>query len=154
VAAVSYRPLAESDREFCIRVHHLSMRAYVEPLWGWDEILQNRLALDFLKHQNAVHEIALVGESPIGYLSYQDTPEVLFLNKLHLHPDYQGRGHGSEIMSRLIRMADSTRKSLELSVLATNSRARSFYERHGFRTVESTAHKIRMRRCGPPSSSN
>ena len=29
---ITYRPMAAGDREFCVRVHHLSMRAYVEPL--------------------------------------------------------------------------------------------------------------------------
>jgi hypothetical protein len=31
---VTYRPIAVTDHDFCIRVHHLSMREYVEPLWG------------------------------------------------------------------------------------------------------------------------
>jgi GNAT superfamily N-acetyltransferase len=143
---VTYRPLAAGDWEFCVSVHHLSMRAYVEPLWGWNEAQQDTLALEFLKHRNATHEIALVNETPIGYLSYQNKAEVLFLNKLHLHPDHQGQGHGTEIMLRLIRLAHSGRKPVELSVLATNPRARIFYERHGFISVEATAERIRMRR--------
>lgn len=146
MAAVSYRPLAASDREFCIRVHHLSMRAYVESLWGWDEVVQDRLAADFLTHRNAAHEIVIVNEIPIGYLSYQNADDALFLNKLHLHPDHQGHGHGSEIMLRLIGIARSAHKPIELSVLATNPGARSFYERHGFITIAANTEKIRMRR--------
>ena len=68
------------------------------------------------------------------------------LNKLHLHPHHQGQGHGTEIMLRLIEAAHSRRKPIELSVLATNPRARTFYERHGFATVGTTPEKIRMRR--------
>lgn len=44
---VSYRPIAVTDHDFCIRVHHLSMRAYVEPLWGWNEPLQDNWRLNF-----------------------------------------------------------------------------------------------------------
>jgi len=143
---ITYRPMAVGDWEFCVRVHHLAMRAYVEALWGWNEALQDRLALEFLKHPNATHEIALKEETPIGYLSYQDEVEALILNKLHLHPDHQGQGHGAEIMLRLIEAAHSMRKPIELSVLATNPRARTFYERHGFVTVGPTPEKIRMRR--------
>jgi GNAT superfamily N-acetyltransferase len=143
---VIYRPLVASDHTFCIHVHHISMRAYVEPLWGWDEALQDRLALEFLKHRNAIHEIAVVGETPIGYLSYQDNADSVLLNILHLHPDHHGQGHGTQIILKLIRMAHSNRKPVELSVLVTNPRARTFYERHGFIAVEGTAQKIRMRR--------
>ena len=144
---ITYRPLAAGDWEFCVRVHHLAMRAYVEALWGWNEALQDRLALEFLKHPNATHKMALRAETPIGYLSYQDKAEVLILNKLYLHPDHQGQGHGAEIMLRLIEAAHSRRKAIELSVLATHPRARTFYERHGFVTVGATAEKILMRRA-------
>jgi GNAT superfamily N-acetyltransferase len=142
---ITYRPLVASDKEFCVRVHHLAMRAYVEPLWGWAQAQQDILAVEFFEHRNAIHEIALLSEVPIGYLSYQDKSDALFLNKFYLHPDHQGQGHGSEIMARLVGMAHSGRKQIELSVLTTNPRARAFYERHGFIVLATTAEKIRMR---------
>jgi GNAT superfamily N-acetyltransferase len=143
---VTYCPIAVIDHDFCIRVHHLSMRAYVEPLWDWNELLQDKLALEFLNHREANHEIALVMQTPIGYLSYQNRPEVLLLNKLHLHPKHQGQGYGAQIMLRLAQLAGSSHKSIELSVLTTNPRARKFYERHGFVVVQETAEKVRMLR--------
>jgi len=150
---IAYRPLTTGDREFCIRVHHLSMRAYVEPLWGWDETKQDLLALESLEHQDAIHEIALLNERPIGYLSYQDGSEVFFIDQLYLHPNYQGKGHGSEIILRLIRLAHSRHKAVELSVLVTNARAHRFYERHGFFVVKASAERNRMRRSSGSSVS-
>jgi len=122
------------------------MRAYVEPLWGWNELQQDTLALEFLNHHKAIHEIALVLETPIGYLSYQNKAEALLLNKLHLHPDHQRQGHGRQIMLRLIQLAHASCKPIELSVLTTNPRARQFYERQGFVAVEATPQKVYMRR--------
>jgi ribosomal protein S18 acetylase RimI-like enzyme len=144
---ITYRPLTPADHEFCVRVHHLAMRAYVEPLWGWNEALQSQRALESLARPDAVHEIALLNEMPLGYLSYEDRPESLFLDELYLHPDHQAQGHGGEIMSRLIAMAHSRRKPIELSVLTTNPRARRFYERHGFMVLKTTTDRIRMRRA-------
>jgi len=122
------------------------MRAYVEPLWGWNDALQDKKALESLERRNATHEIARVNAIPIGYLSYENKAEFLFLSELYLHPDHQGQGHGSEIMQRLIRLADSNRKPVELSVLTTNPRARAFYERQGFIAIAKTAERVRMRR--------
>jgi GNAT superfamily N-acetyltransferase len=122
------------------------VQAYVEPLWGWNEPQQDTLALEFLKNHNAIHEIALVTDTPIGYLSYQNKAEVLLLNKLYLHPDHHGRGHGRRIMLRIIRLAYSGRKPIELSVLTTNPRARKFYEPWGFIAVTETAQKVHMTR--------
>jgi len=144
--ALTYRPLATDDGDFCVVVHHLGMRAYVEPLWGWDEARQDRLALEFLDHRDAIHEVVLADGSPIGYLSYQHRDDRLVLNKLHLHPKYHNKGFGSEILLRMIRRADAAAVPIELSVLTTNPRARAFYERHGFFAVQATAEKVHMRR--------
>ena len=146
---ITYRPLNAGDRDFCVRVHHLALRAYVEAICGWNEALQDVLAFEFINHPNATHEIAVVNGVPIGYLSYQDKADGLVLNKLHLHPDHQGRGHGAEILRRPIGLACSRNKPLELSVLTTNPRARAFYGRHGFTVVSATAEKARMRRAKP-----
>jgi GNAT superfamily N-acetyltransferase len=144
--SVTYRPLTASDHDFCVQVHHLAMRSYVEPLWGWDQALQDRLALDFVTHHDPCHEIALVGDSPIGFLSYQHRPDRIYLNKLYLHPNYHGKGFGSQILLRMIQHADSAAVPIELSVLTTNPRARAFYERHGFFAMQATVEKVYMRR--------
>jgi GNAT superfamily N-acetyltransferase len=141
------RPIVETHWSFCVRVHHLATRAYVELLWGWDEAKQDELALDFLKHRDATHEIALVNDVPIGYLSYQNKSQCLFLNKLHLHPDYQGCGYGSELLLSIIRLADSGQKPILLSVISTNPRARIFYERCGFTEFKRTRERVHMRRA-------
>lgn len=149
---LSYRHLVPGDRDFCVRAHHLAMRAYVEALWGWDEAVQDRLAWEALRKSDATHEIALLGNTPIGYLSYGETPEHLFLRQLYLHPAHQGQGHGSAILSRLMAHAASANQPVELSVLTTNPRARAFYERHGFVAVAETSERVRMRRTGVPGS--
>jgi ribosomal protein S18 acetylase RimI-like enzyme len=147
---LSYRPLAADDRDFCVRVHHLAMRHYVEPLWGWNEVLQDQRAMESLARPDATHEIVLLDRAPIGYLSYEDRTELLFLSELYLHPDHQQQGHGSEIMRKLIAMTQSHRKPIELSVLTTNPRARRFYIRHGFVELKTTTDRTRMRRPGDP----
>jgi ribosomal protein S18 acetylase RimI-like enzyme len=144
--AISYRPFVAGDRDFCVRVHHLAMRRYVEPLWGWSEALQNQRALESLERRDAAHEIVLLNEVPIGYLCYEDRPEFLFLSELYLHPDHHRQGHGSEIMRKLIAMAQSRQKPIELSVLTTNPSARRFYKRHGFVELKTTTDRVRMRR--------
>jgi ribosomal protein S18 acetylase RimI-like enzyme len=143
---LTYRPLTAEDRDFCVLVHHLAMRAYVEPLWGWDQALQDRLALEFIGHHDANHEMALVDDVPIGFLSYQQRPDRIYLNKLYLHPDYHGKGFGSQILLQIIQRADAAATPIELSVLVTNVRARALYERHGFSAVKTTPERVLMRR--------
>jgi GNAT superfamily N-acetyltransferase len=58
--------------------------------------------------------------------------------QLYVAPEHVRRGHGS----RLIQLAQSTRRELALWTFEANTIARAFYEAHGFRP------------SGPPSSDN
>lgn len=44
----------------------------------------------------------------------------------------QSRGHGSAVLSALIKRADAAALPITLNVSRENQRARAFYERHGF----------------------
>ncbi|WP_394294998.1 GNAT family N-acetyltransferase [Halovivax ruber] len=52
---------------------------------------------------------------------------------MYVHPAHYGQGIGTRLLERLERTAvDRGARSLELTVFATNERARSFYESFGF----------------------
>ena len=56
----------------------------------------------------------------------------------------QGRGIGAWVMRDLMRDAEASAATLELSVLRANPRARTFYERLGFVEVGQSLHHTRM----------
>ena len=56
------------------------------------------------------------------------------LNHLFVHPDAQGRGHGS----RLLELFRADARTLDLWTFQQNVRARAFYERKGFVAAEFT----------------
>jgi GNAT superfamily N-acetyltransferase len=58
-----------------------------------------------------------------------------WLHHLYVDERHQGRGIGSELVSRVKAL---TRGALELWTFQMNSGARRFYERHGFVVVEET----------------
>ncbi|GAB2578783.1 GNAT family N-acetyltransferase [Streptomyces capparidis] len=55
------------------------------------------------------------------------------LNHLYVRPDVQGRGVGSALLGAV---RDAGWERLALRVFQRNTRARAFYERHGFRAVD------------------
>ncbi|MEU1597490.1 GNAT family N-acetyltransferase [Streptomyces sp. NPDC005708] len=68
--------------------------------------------------------------------------------RIELHPHYQGRGIGAQLIQSLIDTAAQRSQGLILDVLAVNTRAHAFYQRHGFREVARCGEnnrKIRMR---------
>lgn len=56
------------------------------------------------------------------------------LAELHTHPDVQGRGLGSALLNEAVRRIDQHRIVLSTGAVG-NRPTRTFYRRHGFRTL-------------------
>lgn len=64
-------------------------------------------------------------EQAVGFIAIKPNE----INQLYIHPDYQGKGIGSEFIQMAKSQADSF---LELRTFEVNKRAQSFYIKHGF----------------------
>lgn len=54
-----------------------------------------------------------------------------FLNHLYIHPEYQGKGAGSQIIGGIKGISLSTRLPIHLAALK-QSELNKFYKKHGF----------------------
>ena len=68
------------------------------------------------------------GASVVGLIAF----DAAKIDQLHVAPAYQGLGIGSLLLAKAREDAGAT---LELVTHQGNDRARSFYERHGFRAI-------------------
>ena len=91
----------------------------------------------------------------VGFVDLRVDEDGRNLHTMIVVPEWQSKGIGSAVLDRL--MANSER--IALSVLKTNPRARTFYERKGFREVSSSQHHHQMIwasnpafESGPPSA--
>jgi ribosomal protein S18 acetylase RimI-like enzyme len=85
-------------------------------------------------------------------LSVEYRPAEVYLARIEMHPDYQGRGIGAQFLRQLTGEARQRGQHLVLDVLTVNHRARVFYRRHGFREISGPGDgdsKIRMRSPDP-----
>ena len=71
----------------------------------------------------------------MGFLMYRVENDVCFLYELHVSKDFQSQGHGSRLVTWLLK--DVASSAYALCVHIKNERAQQFYKRHGFR-VDST----------------
>jgi ribosomal protein S18 acetylase RimI-like enzyme len=146
MSVVILRPVAPADSEFCFQLHKAAMGDYVAAVWSWDEA-----------DQRAYHErgfdperwqIITVDGADAGILIVEYGASEVYLARIELHPDCQGRGIGAQLIQSLIDTAGQRGQALALDVLAINTRALAFYRRHGFREVVrhgENSRKIRMR---------
>lgn len=84
------------------------------------------------------------GHGPVGYLSFERYPEdVLFINKLYLHPHMHGRGMGAIALTWITdRAREMGCRSLQLRVNKHNATAIRAYQRAGFVFVEDVCSDI------------
>ena len=146
MTGISLRPVTPADSEFCFQLHKAAMGSYITAIWGWDEQVQR----DF--HTRAFNpgrwQIITADGADIGMLDVEYRPSEIYLARIELHPEHQGRGAGTRLISALIDQATQRGQGLVLDVLTINRRAYDLYRRLGMN--EETSHrsnklKIRMR---------
>ncbi|MFF0795124.1 GNAT family N-acetyltransferase [Streptomyces spiralis] len=145
MTAVDLRPTTSADSEYCFQLHKAAMGAYITAIWGWDEQIQR----DY--HARAFTpdrwQIITDDSTDAGMLHVEHRPTEIYLARIELHPDHQGRGIDSQLIRSLLHQARRQGRDLTLDVLVVNQRAQALYRRLGLH--EETRHgdndiKIRM----------
>jgi ribosomal protein S18 acetylase RimI-like enzyme len=133
MTAVALRPATPADSEFCFQLHKAAMGDYVTAIWGWDEQVQR----DF--HARAFNpgrwQIITAGGADIGMLDVEYRAGEIYLARIEIHPDHQGGGIGTRLISALIDEAGQKGQDLVLDVLTVNHRAQALYQRLGMAEV-------------------
>ena len=124
------RAASEEDTPFLV---HLACAAYrdvvTRQFGGWDEDEQAARFADKVARLPFV--VGELSGRPIAAAAASTHPDHVFLDELLVLPAFQGRGYGGHLLGREVRRARARGLPLRLHVLRL-SRARSFYERHGF----------------------
>ena len=75
----------------------------------------------------------MLGETPIGFLHMGSRgAEIDWIEDLFILPEYQGRGYGSEALTRAEKIVKKYFESIYLEVAARNLDALRFYRRRGY----------------------
>jgi ribosomal protein S18 acetylase RimI-like enzyme len=109
---------------------------YVESVFGWDDEFP-RERLSHVYQPQWFSWIPQGGER-VGLLCCKPYDNALHVHLLIIFPQYQGRQLGSAVMDRLHREAEREGESrVTLSSFTGNQGAVRFYERLGYKVVES-----------------
>jgi ribosomal protein S18 acetylase RimI-like enzyme len=124
---VRLRPATAADDDFCLQLNMTTMREYVEPIYGWDIDEQRRLHAGWF-NPDRLSIIEDDNGAAIGVLDVSDEGDHLYVSRIEVLPQAQGRGVGAAVMGRLIEKG----RTIRLRVFTNNIRAQRFYERLGF----------------------
>lgn len=107
-------------------VHHITLKAHVAKIWGWDESTQDA----FFKEDFESGQIQTlrVFNHPIGYLQLKHENNAVFIVNILILPEFQNRKLGSAIIKDLIGKCRAKGVPLKLGVFKVNTRAKGLYD--------------------------
>lgn len=87
-----------------------------------------------LRQRNSVIFVADTADGVVGYMVYELHEKHLRILNLAVHPEFQSRGIGTELVEKLKRKLSSLRREhLAVSVRESNLAAQKFFQAMGFK---------------------
>lgn len=140
------RQATDDDFDFLYHLHVATMKEYVEAVYGWDDAFQERYFKE--RFDPTPCQIVVVEGRDIGMVRVAESEGELYIDNIHILPEYQNRGIGTAILKDIQRSAEERGLPVALQVLRGNP-ARRLYERLGFAAVEEKETHTRMRMHPP-----
>jgi GNAT superfamily N-acetyltransferase len=139
---ISTRAARPDDLVFARRIYYETMRWIIERLFGWDEAREDAKFAEQFEADEV--QIIMVDGRDAGWLQTQEDDSTITLGQLYVVPSLQRRGIGTEVLTRLLALAERERKAVTLAVVKMNP-ARHLYERHGFQPTHEDEYKVYMK---------
>ena len=139
---IALRPAREEDEEFANHLLHLTMQQYVEATWPNDKAA-HRDYYGINKFKASGTRIIQIEGKDVGRLSTTRLPDCVFIDELHILPEYQRHGIGQYAIEQVLMEAQERRLPVRLTVLKVNP-AQNLYLRMGFTMVAERDHRLHM----------
>jgi GNAT superfamily N-acetyltransferase len=149
VSSISTRPAVDSDKPVIWRLYEDALRHHIEIIWGWDVAWQkNHFDQAFAASSTQVVE---VDGRVAGYLQRDAGQLEDYLRMLVLAPDFRSQGLGARLLAGIQADSRNIGRGLYLRVFRTNTGARRFYERQGWRVDADEGDLLVMRHADAPN---
>lgn len=137
ITMIQYRKATDKDFELALQIKSRSIKIYIDKIWGWDDIVQ----LEY--HRNdfnpATLQIILDNHGhEIGLLDIREDDGLIYIKSILIDHSAQGKGIGTQILTKIIQQSAQSNKKIELQVYKINEKARKLYERLGFKIIGQT----------------
>ena len=126
---LTFAAVTQADFDALVALRIAAMRESLERVGRFDpERARERLRNSFYPECS---EFVVLDGRRIGFHTFRPTDNGFHLDHFYIHPDYQSRGIGSQVMGRLLSRSDACQMPVRLGALRESASNR-FYQRHGF----------------------
>lgn len=127
---ITFASVSNDDFEDLLALRIAAMRESLEAVGRFNpERARERLRKSFYPEHTA---FIVVDGQRIGFYTFRPADGGgLQLDHLYVHPNFQSRGIGAEVLRHLLALADASKTTVSLGALR-DSPSNRFYQRHGF----------------------
>ena len=138
----SLRKANSGDFKLSYDIRKNALGDYVKQTWGWDEAWQlKHHAEDF---NPEILSIIEVNGEPAGCLEVYSENYNMIVSGLYIIDAYQNLNIGTRIMSAILEEAKLKNAKVKLQVLKVNFKAKTLYEKLGFKVYNETEQHFQM----------
>lgn len=137
------RPSTAADEPFVKDLIFETMHSYVEDTWPNDpEAHRHYYEINKFVPSNT-RIIELAGKA-VGQLTTTLRADCLFIDELHILPEYQRQGIGGWAIEQVFKEARGRELPVRLTVLTVNREAQSLYLKMGFTVIAEKEYRFHM----------
>lgn len=130
-----FRKCTYDDVDFIVHLKDLGLRCYMEKLYGWDYDVQiEKTTHELDRHIDDMRIITVEGKDA-GITTFFKEDDEYTVGLIIVHPDYQGSGIATKIISEYIDIAKKDKKKIKIKTYKYNP-AQNLYKRLGFKQIK------------------
>ncbi len=141
---ISFRPATADDRAFVDALLHATMHEYVEATWPGNEEAQ-RHYYDINRFNFANTRIIQVDGKDVGRISTTVFSDHIFIDEIHIAPEYQHRGIGRQAIEQVVKEAREMRLPITATILIVNRPSQGLFLGMGFKVMEEKDHRFHIK---------
>ena len=123
---IEFRLMKQTDAEEMAEIEEMSFAMPWTRKFFWEEAV----------NENAVYVVGIVNEKLVAYAGAWISFEEAQVMNVAVHPNYRGRGFGTELFAKLIEEVKSRgATAITLEVRPTDESAIKLYEKFGLKSV-------------------
>lgn len=140
----TFRKCTYDDLEFIFELKVLCLKYIIEKVYGWDDKDQKEKTKRELDRMINDMRIIMVDGKDVGVTTFIKHNDYYNLGLTMIHPRYQGKGIGGDIINTYIKETKKYNKEIVLKVFKDN-KAQELYKRLGFKTYEDDENYLYMK---------